>query len=67
EPYRAIFLTEAGKALAERSRQRHDIVHRFLLALGVSESTAKLDSEGMEHHTSDETLAIFKQYIENQS
>ncbi|MBX2835435.1 MAG: manganese-binding transcriptional regulator MntR, partial [Gammaproteobacteria bacterium] len=41
EPYRAIFLTEAGKALAERSRQRHDIVHRFLLALGVSESTAK--------------------------
>lgn len=64
EPYRAIFLTDQGKALAKRSRERHDIVHRFLLALGVSESTAQFDSEGMEHHVSDETLRIFQQYVE---
>lgn len=66
EPYRSIFLTEAGKALAQRSRERHDVVHRFLLALGVSETTAQLDSEGMEHHVSDETLARFVEYIEAQ-
>jgi DtxR family manganese transport transcriptional regulator len=64
EPYRAIFLTTEGQALAERSRLRHDIVHRFLLALGVSQATAQLDSEGMEHHVSDETLKVFEQFIE---
>lgn len=63
EPYRSIFLTDKGKALADKSRARHDIVFRFLLAIGVSEETAKHDSEGVEHHVSDETLAIFKRMI----
>ncbi len=65
EPYRSIFLTDKGKALADSSRKRHDIVFRFLLAIGVSEQTAKLDSEGLEHHVSDETLAAFKRIIKN--
>ena len=30
-PYRGVFLTEAGKAMAERSRQRHRLVVDFLL------------------------------------
>ena len=59
-PYRSIFLTNKGKALADKSRARHDIVFRFLLAIGVSEETAKHDSEGVEHHVSDETLDIFQ-------
>lgn len=63
EPYRSIFLTDKGKALADASRARHDLVYRFLLAIGVSEETAKLDSEGVEHHVSDETLAAFKRII----
>jgi DtxR family manganese transport transcriptional regulator len=63
EPYRSIFLTDKGKALADSSRKRHDIVFRFLLAIGVSERAAKLDSEGLEHHVSDETLAAFKRII----
>lgn len=63
EPYRSIFLTDKGKALADKSRARHDIVFRFLLAIGVSEETAKHDSEGVEHHVSDETLAIFEDII----
>jgi len=63
EPYRSIFLTTKGKALADKSRARHDIVFRFLLAIGVSEETAKQDSEGLEHHVSDETLAAFERVI----
>ena len=63
EPYRAIFLTDEGKALAERCRERHDTVFRFLLAIGVSEETAKRDSEGVEHHVSDETLNAFRRII----
>src|SRR5919202_4047087 len=31
-PYRGVFLTEAGKTLAEKSRRRHQIVESFLSA-----------------------------------
>lgn len=60
EPYRPIVLTKGGRALAERCRARHDVVYRFLRAIGVSEKTAVLDSEGIEHHVSAETLARFR-------
>lgn len=63
EPYRAIFLTAEGKALAERTRARHDLVYRFLVAIGVGEETARRDSEGLEHHVSDETLAAFERVM----
>lgn len=64
EPYRAIFLTDKGKTLADESRARHDLVYRFLLSIGVSEETAKIDSEGVEHHVSRETLAAFQRVID---
>jgi len=56
EPYRSIFLTEAGRSIATRSRKRHAIILNFLLAVGVSPPTAALDAEGIEHHCSEETL-----------
>ena len=62
--YRGIFLTEAGKALAARSRERHRIVEGFLRAVGVGEEAARIDAEGIEHHVSDETLAVFKTFID---
>lgn len=62
--YRGIFLTETGKALAAKSRERHRIVERFLLAVGVGEEAARIDAEGIEHHVSDETLAVFKAFID---
>lgn len=63
-PYRSIFLTEKGKKLADASRERHDVVYRFLCALGVSKETAKRDSEGLEHHVSEETLDVFRNFID---
>ena len=63
EPYRSIFLTDKGKALADTARDRHDLVYRFLRCIGVSEETAKIDSEGVEHHVSLETLERFRQII----
>lgn len=60
QPYRSIFLTAAGRTLATESRRRHTIVLRFLLALGVSEETALVDAEGIEHHVSEETLAALE-------
>ncbi|MCW2241752.1 manganese-binding transcriptional regulator MntR [Azospirillum canadense] len=64
QPYRAIFLTETGRAMAERSRARHDLVVRFLMAIGVGEETAQRDAEGIEHHVSQETLAAFERVID---
>ncbi|MEQ8862776.1 MAG: manganese-binding transcriptional regulator MntR [Thalassobaculum sp.] len=61
-PYRAVFLTDAGRARAEESRCRHRVVIDFLLALGVSRETARRDAEGMEHTVSAETLAAMKAY-----
>jgi DtxR family transcriptional regulator, manganese transport regulator len=62
EPYRAIMLTGDGWALAEQGRRRHDIVENFLLTLGVSAETARIDSEGIEHHVSDETLKAMARF-----
>jgi len=59
-PYRGVFLTEAGLALAVQSRERHRIVEQFLCALGVSPEIARRDAEGIEHHVSAETLEAFR-------
>jgi DtxR family manganese transport transcriptional regulator len=63
KPYRAIFLTDEGRRVAEWSRRRHAIVLEFLLAIGVEEETAQADAEGMEHHVSPGTLAAFERVI----
>lgn len=63
KPYRSIFLTEKGAALAARVRARHLLVLDVLIALGVPEEAAKIDAEGIEHHVSDETLSAFKAFL----
>ncbi|HTX21920.1 MAG TPA: manganese-binding transcriptional regulator MntR [Candidatus Aquilonibacter sp.] len=63
KPYRAIFLTDAGRQLAEESKKRHETVVAFLRSLGISEMAAELDAEGIEHHVSPETLAAFERRL----
>lgn len=63
KPYRSIGLTDEGRDLAARTKERHDVVYAFLLAIGVDEATARSDSEGMEHHVSEETLKVFRKLI----
>ena len=60
QPYRSIFLTEAGADLAQQSRERHRIVVEFLCALGIDEATAERDAEGIEHYVSTETIEAFQ-------
>lgn len=62
-PYRGVFLTEEGWRIARTSRRRHEIVEAVLRRLGVDEDTARRDSEGMEHHVSDTTLAAFERFL----
>ncbi|AFJ47675.1 manganese-binding transcriptional regulator MntR [Shimwellia blattae] len=61
-PWRGVSLTPEGEKQAQASRERHHIVENFLLTLGVSADTARRDAEGIEHHVSDETLEIFRQF-----
>jgi DtxR family transcriptional regulator, manganese transport regulator len=63
EPYRAIFLTGDGWKMAEDGRRKHVIVENFLLALGISEATARIDAEGIEHHVSAETLKAMARFV----
>ncbi|SJL83379.1 manganese-binding transcriptional regulator MntR [Vibrio palustris] len=63
-PYRGIFLTGAGQALAEKVAYRHRIVFEMLLKLGVPESIAHADTEGIEHHCSEETVKAMCHFLE---
>ncbi len=62
-PYRGIFLTEKGDALAKRVRARHRLVLEVLLALGVPRESAEADAEGIEHHVSEATLKAFSDFL----
>ena len=62
EPYGPVVLTVHGRRLATSSAERHGTVLEFLLALGVSETTALIDSEGIEHHVSAETLKAMRDF-----
>jgi DtxR family transcriptional regulator, manganese transport regulator len=63
-PYRGVFLTEKGEALARRVRARHRLVVEMLLALGIPAETAEADAEGIEHHVSEITLKAFAQFLQ---
>ncbi|MBS1704754.1 MAG: manganese-binding transcriptional regulator MntR [Armatimonadetes bacterium] len=64
EPYRSIFLTESGRELAERSRDRHQVVVQFLRKIGVPDEIAEVDAEGIEHHVSETTLSVMRRHLE---
>ena len=66
EPYRSVFLTDAGRKMAEASRARHHTVVALLRAVGVDEATAWADAEGMEHRCSPETLTAFAEFVKKQ-
>lgn len=64
KPYRGLFLTPAGQAVASAARARHELVVRFLLAVGLDPETAEADdAEGLEHHASAKALAAFARFL----
>lgn len=64
EPYRAISLTDEGRALARESRERHEVTLRFLRELGLGSEEARNDAEGIEHHVGAELLARMRFFCE---
>ena len=64
-PYRGVFLTAAGEALAQRVRTRHRLVVEVLTAIGVPREAAEQDAEGIEHHISPATLRAFSAFLKS--
>ncbi len=57
-------LTESGKAAAEKIFERHTILTRMLIALGVDHDTAAEDACKIEHVISDTSFDAIKQYLD---
>lgn len=64
-PYRGIFLTEAGAAMAKSAGQRHRLVVELLVAVGAPREAAEADAEGIEHYVSAATLRAFEAFLRN--
>lgn len=60
-----ILLTESGRALAEKIYERHKLLTKLLIQLGVSEEQATEDACKMEHDISDESVNAIQQFIRN--
>ncbi len=62
-PENHITLTDAGREIAERMYERHNLLAEMLMSIGVSEKTAFRDACKIEHDLSKETFdAIRAQY-----
>lgn len=60
-----ISLTEKGILIAEKMYERHKIIAKALMALGVSEETAYKDSCKIEHDISTESFEKIKEFLIN--
>lgn len=58
-----ITLTALGREIAEKIYERHTILTKCLVALGVSEETAAEDACKIEHDISDETFSAIKRHV----
>ena len=58
----SLTLTESGKEIAEKIFERHTVLSRLLMKLGVSEETATADACRLEHAISDESFEAIKRY-----
>ena len=56
-------LTESGLDVAKKIYERHTLLSKFLVRLGVDEKTASEDACKMEHDISDESFSAIKDHV----
>ena len=56
-------LTEDGRAVAERTYERHRLLKEYFISLGVDADIADADACKIEHHISDETIGALKAHL----
>ena len=59
-----ITLTEKGLKTAEKIYERHTVISKMLMAMGIDEKTATEDACRIEHVISDKTFEAMKQHTE---
>ena len=59
-----ITLTEKGLKTAEKIYERHTVISKMLMLMGIDEKTATEDACRIEHVISDETFEALKQHAE---
>lgn len=60
----SIFLTEKGKKEAQQIYERHTVLTKMFVAIGVDEKTAADDACRIEHFISDTTFNAIKKHME---
>lgn len=56
-------LTSLGKEIAEKTYERHTVLSKLFISLGVSENAATADACKIEHVISDETFDALKKHL----
>ena len=59
----SLVLTEKGLEVAERVYERHEILAKALMALGVDQETAYEDACKIEHYISDKSVQKIKEHF----
>lgn len=59
-----IYLTESGKSIADMVYERHEIISKCLVMLGVDEEIATEDACKIEHIISKESFDAIKKHME---
>lgn len=60
-----IYLTDEGRAIATAIYERHTILSKWFVSLGVAPETALRDACKIEHDLSDETFQAIKRFAAN--
>ena len=58
-----IVLTDIGQTIAEHTYERHNVIARIFMSLGVGPETAYNDACRVEHYISEETFACMKKHF----
>ena len=62
-PYRGMALTDSGRTLARNMKDRHEILRRLLVLIGVSKDIATRDAEKIEHGLHPETVRQLRKLV----
>lgn len=60
-----IYLTDSGKAIAEMIFERHELLTKWLMSLGVDEAIASEDACKIEHVLSSESFEAIKEHAKS--
>jgi len=64
KPYKRIKLTKKGKALGKRILERHRLIERFLLKIGLSKNKIHEEAHKLEHTISNELEKLIKSEVD---